>query len=120
MIEVMKGLPDNVVGLSAKEEVTGNDYDTVLIPLVSEKIKKHGKVRMLYQLGPDFAGYDAAAIWDDTMFGMSHMFDFEKVAVVSDVEWIRNATRFFGVLLPCPVKTFDNKDLAAAKTWIIA
>ncbi len=118
MIEVMPDLPDNVLGLSATGEVTGQDYERTLIPAIEARIQRHGKVRVLYHLGPEFTGYTAAAIWDDARLGMSHLFDFEKVAVVTDVDWCRHAVRLFGLLIPCPVKLFANAELAAATAWI--
>jgi hypothetical protein len=118
MIELMSGLPDNVLGLSASGEVTAQDYERTLIPAIEERIKRHGKVRVLYHLGPAFTGYSMGAMWDDAKVGMSHLFDFEKIAVVTDVDWCRHAVRLFGLLIPCPVKLFANADLAAAKAWV--
>ena len=48
MIEIIQGLPDNVVAVTASGKVTGEDYDSVLIPVIEEKLKKHDKIRVLY------------------------------------------------------------------------
>jgi hypothetical protein len=37
MIEIIQGLPDNVVGVVGSGTVTGEDYSNVLIPAVKEK-----------------------------------------------------------------------------------
>ena len=63
MIELMAGLPENVLGLSAKGEVTGEDYEQILIPAVEERTRRRGKIRLLYHLGPAFTGYTASALW---------------------------------------------------------
>ncbi len=118
MIELMPGLPDNVVGLSAIGEVTAQDYEQTLIPTVEARIRRHRKVRVLYHLGPAFTGYTMAAMWDDARLGMGHLFDFEKVAVVTDVDWCRHAVRLFALLIPCPVKLFANAELGAAEDWV--
>ena len=118
MIELMSGLPENVVGLSAIGEITGQDYEQTLIPAIEERIRRHGKVRVLYHLGPAFAGYTAAAMWDDAKLGLSHLRDFEQIAVVTDVDWCRYAVRLFAPLIPCPVKLFANAELAAAEDWV--
>jgi hypothetical protein len=118
MIELMSGLPDNVLGLSASGEVTAEDYVRTLIPAIEERIGRHGKIRLLYHLGPAFTGYSMGAMWDDAKVGMAHLFDFEKIAVATDVDWCRHAVRLFGLLIPCPVKLFANADLAAAKAWV--
>ena len=50
--------------------------------------------------------------------GMHHMFDFERVGVVTDVTWIARGVRWFGFTIPGQVKVFPYADLDAAKTWI--
>lgn len=118
MLEFIQGMPDNVIAVSAGGKVTGEDYEKVLVPAIEEKLKKHGKIRMLYMLGPEYAGFTAEAMWDDAKVGIRHMTAFEKVAVVSDVGWIVNATKFFSFMIPCPVKVFGNDRLDEAKSWI--
>ena len=50
LIELMQGLPDNVIGAIYSGTVTGKDYDDVLIPVFKEKLKKYGKLRFIYQI----------------------------------------------------------------------
>ncbi len=50
MIEIMQGLSENVIAVSVSGEVTGEDYKNVLIPAVEDKIKKYGKVLILYHM----------------------------------------------------------------------
>jgi hypothetical protein len=40
MMEIIQGLPENVVGVTASRTVTGEDYDNVLITAIDEKPKK--------------------------------------------------------------------------------
>lgn len=82
----LKDLPRSVIGFSAEGTVTGEDYKTVLIPAVEEALTSGGKIRFLYVLGPDFKTYAPGAMWDDTLFGARHYFDFEKIACVTDHE----------------------------------
>lgn len=118
MIELMDGLPDNVLGFSATGKVTGADYETVLIPQVEEKLTKHDKIRLLYHLGPAFEGFEAAAMWDDAKVGLHHMLSWERIALVSDVDWLRMAVTTWGFVMPAKVKVFDNDALDEAKAWI--
>ena len=75
--------------------MTKADYDTVLVPAVAEALRTHDKIRLYYETGDDFAGIDAAAAWEGFKVGMEHLTRWERVAVVSDVEWIRGAVRAF-------------------------
>jgi hypothetical protein len=118
MIEKITDLPDNVLGFTAKGKLTANDYESVIVPAVEAMFSRLGKVRFLYHLGEDFTGIEAAAAWDDTKVGLKHWTGWEKIAVISDVEWIRWAVKIFGLAMPGHVRLFPNHDLTEAKRWI--
>lgn len=118
MIEVIPDLPDHVVGVTAKGKVTGADYESVIIPLVEEKLKKRSKINLLYHIGHEFTGMDAEAAWEDTKVGLRHFKSWEKIAVVTDVDWIRWAMNIFGVVMPGHVKIFANDQLAEGRKWV--
>ena len=54
MVERIPGLPDNVLGFTAKGTVTANDYESTIIPAVEALFSRQGRVRFLYHLGEDF------------------------------------------------------------------
>lgn len=118
MMNLIKDLPENVVGVSAKGKVNAEDYKQVLIPAVEEALKKRNKVRFYYELGSEFTGMEIGAMWEDFTFGMGHLKNWERIAVVTDNEWIKHSVQAFGFMLPCPVKVFADKDAPAAKAWI--
>jgi len=118
MIERIQNLPDNVLGFTAKGTVTGSDYEKVINPAVEASLSKQEKVRFLYHLGEEFTGFDAAAMWEDASIGLKHLGSWERIAVVTDVEWIRAAVKVFGVMLPGRIRIFSNRDFDAARTWL--
>jgi hypothetical protein len=118
MVEKIPDLPDNVLGFTAKGTVTAHDYEAVIIPAVEALFSRRSKVRFLYHLGEDFSGFEPGAVWDDTKLGLKHLGGWERMAVVSDVEWIRAAVKIFGVAIPGHVRVFHNRELAAATRWI--
>jgi hypothetical protein len=118
MVTQISDLPDNVLGFTAKGTVTANDYESVIIPAVEALFSRRSKVRFLYHLGEDFSGFEAAAIWDDTKLGLKHLAGWERMAVVSDVDWIRAAIKIFGLAIPGHVRVFHNRELAQATRWI--
>jgi hypothetical protein len=118
MIERIPDLPDNVLGLTAKGTVTAKDYESVIIPAVEAMLAAQGKVRFLYHLGEEFTGIEAAAAWDDTKLGVKHARGWEKMALVSDVEWIRGAVKIFGLAIPGHVRVFHNREFDEAKRWV--
>lgn len=118
MIKMIPNLPDNVLGFNAKGRVTASDYKKIIIPAVETLLSRRGKARFLYQLGDDFSGFEAAAMWDDTKLGFKHLAGWERIAIVSDVEWIRAALRIFGLAIPGHIRIFHNRELAEATRWI--
>ena len=118
MIELITDLPDRVLGLKASGEVTADDYKSVLVPAIEEKLSAQKKVRLLYVIGDEFEGYSGGAAWEDAKVGMKHLTSFERVAVVTDVDWIENMIKAFGFALPGEVRVFDDDDLEDARQWI--
>lgn len=118
MVEPIGDLPENVIAFEAKGKVTAVDYETILIPVVEQTLKKHPKVRLLYHLGDAFSGFEVQALWDDAKLGLRHLTSWERIAVVTDVGWISAATRAWGVAAPGVVRVFPNSELRAAKEWV--
>jgi len=118
MIELMTDLPERVLGLRASGQVTAEDYKTILVPAIEEKLTQHRKVRLLYVIGDEFKGYTGGAAWEDAKIGMKHLTSFERVAVVTDVDWIESMVKAFGFAFPGEVRVFDDDDLDEARRWI--
>ena len=116
--EVLDGYPDDVAAFRAEGVITRDDYQKTLIPVLEERISAQGKVKLLYWCGEEFEGFSAGAMWDDARFGLTHWGDFSKIAVVSDIEWVRQSVRFFAPLMRASVQVFHNAEIEDAKSWI--
>jgi hypothetical protein len=69
MIQIIDGLPDNVVGIVAKGRVTNQDCDKILRPAMEHSLKRHDKVRLYYEINSRFPG----AAWEDLKIGIEDM-----------------------------------------------
>jgi hypothetical protein len=118
MITISDGTAENLVIAVAHGKLTGEDYEKVLVPAIEAKLKTHKKIRLLFQLDRDYSGITAEAAWDDAKFGITHRTVYDAVAAVTDVHWIADAVKLFGVFLRCPVKVFGNDQLAEAMEWV--
>jgi hypothetical protein len=118
MLTPIWGLPDKVIGFEASGRVTNDDYKERMIPALEKAIAESGPIRFLFVLGDAFEGYEPTAMWDDTFFGLKHIKDFEKIAVVTDDALYAGAIRLFSSLMPCEVKVFPLSERDAAKAWI--
>jgi len=119
VIETLKDFPDNVAAFVCHGRVTKDDYETVLIPDIKEMLARHDKLRVYYETAADFSGVDLGAVWDDTKVGLGHFFSWERLAVVTDVDWIKHTVNFFGFLMPAQLRTFSTTEAAAAREWIV-
>jgi hypothetical protein len=121
VIKILEDFPDNVTAFAIHGHVTKNDYDTVLIPDFEDKLRRHTKVRIYCEIATDITGFDPAAVWEDTKFGFGHFFDWERCAVVGDVEWVRHVTKFsefLRFLWPGQYRSFSESEAAKAREWI--
>jgi|SRR5579884_2236756 len=120
MIELLSGFPDNVVAARASGRLSRNDYVNVLIPAVDRALARRDKIRCYYELGAELQGVEVGAMWEDFRIGLEHLRAWERVAVVTDVEWMHTAVHAFRFLMPGTVRVFGTADAPEAKRWISA
>jgi SpoIIAA-like len=120
MIEILPGYPDQVLAVSGTGHVSERDYRDVLIPEADARIGRHGRVRLLYLLGHGYDGLDPTAAWSDLKFGVSRWSKFGRIALVTDVAWIKNAARLFAPFFHHAFRIFDVAELEEASAWIRA
>ena len=120
MIRLLTDFPENVLAVACEGHVTRKDYEDVLIPAVASALLRHPKLRIYYEVTPQFSGIDAGAVWEDFRVGMEHLSRWEQMAVVTDVEWIRLAMNAFRFLLPAKLRVFSVGEIDEARRWITA
>ena len=120
MLEPIAGFKDEVVALRGTGTVSADDYRTVLAPAVSKATAGGQKARLLLDFGEGFEGYDAGALMADAGLGIGHMGSFERIAVVTDADWLRGAIHLFGGLIPGEVRLFTASQSPEAREWIEA
>ncbi len=120
MIQQLKDFPDNVLAFACHGHVTKDDYDTVLVPAVTEALQSHKKVRLYYQTSSDFSGIQPGAMWEDFKVGVEHLTHWERFAVVTDIDWIKHTMQFFSFLMPGTLKLFPLSEADKAREWITA
>jgi len=118
MLRAMTDMPPGTIGFQAVGEVEDDDWEEAVEPVLRREIAAGRKVRLLYLLGPEARDVEGDAMRADTGFRARHATSFERVAVVSDEDWIRPAVGALSFLLPGKAKGFRVRDVAAAKTWL--
>ena len=116
MIEIINGLPDNVVAFVATGRITTTDCDKVLVPAVKKSLKHHDKIRLYYELGCRFPG----AAWEDLDMETLRTQQWERVAVVTDVSWIRHTVKALRFLIPTDIRVFPTIQAEEGRDWVAA
>ncbi len=73
------------IHLTVTSKLKKEDYD-IFVPEIDQQIEQYGKVNMLLEL-IDFHGWTASTAWKDTKFGVRHLCDIERLAIVGDKTW---------------------------------
>ncbi|CAG37234.1 SpoIIAA family protein [Desulfotalea psychrophila] len=118
MIEKIADLPEGTIGFKMTGKITKDDYEKVVNPAIECGLIENNRLKMLCQMGPEFDGYTSGAAWDDTQLGLKHWKGFERLAIVSDVPWVKTLLRAMAFTLPCPVKIFELDEYLQARLWL--
>ncbi|WP_232011251.1 STAS/SEC14 domain-containing protein [Mycobacterium shigaense] len=119
---MLEDFPDDVAAFAFHGHVSKADYDTVLVPAFEDKLSRHHKVGIYFEIAPDFGSFGAGAIWADSKFDIGHYFDWDRCAIVSDVDWVKKVANFselFGFLWPGRYRTFSGSQADEARKWIV-
>jgi hypothetical protein len=124
MIEEIQDMPAGTIGLRVWGSVTRDDYVDVLMPALTKAAEESGEIRLVFQIGPDFQHFTPGMMGTDVTtglsFGVKHWSAWERMAVVTDVEWLRHSMQMFGWMTPGDARLFGLDELAEAKEWVAA
>jgi SpoIIAA-like len=118
MLRRMTEMPAGTIGFEAIGDLEDDDWEESVEPVLLREMAEGQKVRLLYLLGPEAREIERDAMTADTGFRARHATSFERVAVVSDEDWMRPALGALSFLLPGKARAFPVRDLAAAKAWL--
>jgi hypothetical protein len=118
MLRRIPDMPAGTIGFEAIGEVEDDDWENTVEPVLRDEIADGRKVRLLYLLGRDTREVEGDAMRADAGFRARHASSFERVAVVSDEDWMRPALSALSFLLPGKAKGFPVREIAAAKSWL--
>jgi len=116
MLELIEGLPGNVVGIAVSGRLTMQDCQDVLVPAMQKSLKRHEKIRLYYELNSRFPG----AAWDELDLGLEHASRCERVAIVTDIGWVRLTVKALRFLIPSEIRVFPTDQADEGRAWIRA
>ena len=115
MLSPLTDLPAGVVGFEASGKLEEKDYVDVLMPAL-QAAAAAGEVRVVIVM-PKFEGLTPGAFWQDLKMGVDHWGKWKRIALVTDVDWMRQGVSWFGWMTPGEVKHFPIAERAEAIAW---
>jgi len=115
MMKELSDLPAGVIGFESSGKIRAEDYRDVVLPVL-ERAAAAGEVRFVIVMR-DFGGMSGGAVWQDLKVGVEHLRAWKRIALVTDITWIRDMTSLFGWMTPGEVKTFHLAELDEAVAW---
>ncbi|WP_373055696.1 STAS/SEC14 domain-containing protein [Zunongwangia sp. H14] len=109
-------LADNVIGFiidsNVDEEIAESLQQEVL-----QKMQKYGKVNLFLEIrkGKEIS---TKAFLKNVLFNIRHSGDFHKIAIVSDLKWLKGAMSFKDILVAAEIQNFPNNERLTALSWI--
>src|ERR1700710_2026340 len=107
----MADIPPGTIGFEAVGEVDDDDFEDTVEPVLRQVIADGRQVRLLYLLGTRLHEYEGDALKQEMKFAVRHPTAYERIAVVSDEEWLRPALRLLSVLVPGQLRGFRVAEL---------
>ncbi len=119
MVEQLE-MPAGTLGFRISGKLTREEYFQLLDP-IREQLERGERVSFLVATAPDFQGLDLGALWEDVKVagtvGLRYRSSWERLAVVTDKDWMRHGIAAFGWLIPGEIRVFDPDELEQAKAW---
>lgn len=107
---------DGIVEIVIDGQVEAADYQAA-IDAIDAMIERHGTVKVLEVL-KDIGWVDPSIWWKDTVWGLTHIRDFGRCAVVTDKGWVGPFARAIGALMPSEVRVFPLGEIEDARQWL--
>ncbi len=120
MIQLIEGAPEGVLAFEAVGEVDSDDYVEVLRPAIEDSLAGDERLRFVFEIGSEFDRFTADAAWDDMALEFAHFRDWQRCALVTDVDWVRHSAKALGWLMGGRLRVFDIDELKAALEWAAA
>ena len=121
VIEPIEDMPEGTLGFRVSGRLERADYTEVLQPALKDAVEQDSGLRSLYLIDK-LEWMDPGALWEDakTSFDLSvaNRADWQRTAVVTDQNWLAEASTAVCLMVPGEFKTFPVAELEPAKAWV--
>lgn len=121
MVELLEDMPPGTLGFRVSGHLTREDYVGTLVPRLREAVQRGEQLRVLYAIGPELH-MEPGALWEDLKaeveLGIKHHELWERIAVVTDIDWLWRAFNLFAWMVPGTMRLFHESEIAPARAWL--
>lgn len=117
MISIIKNAPANVAAFTATGEVDKTDFENTVMPHVKAVTDQYNELNYVLNLETDISNFTMGAWWQDALLGIKNITKWNRAAIVTDKEGIRNFTDIFSKVMPGEFRGFEKDELEAAIQW---
>lgn len=117
MITELNNFPPGVLGFRISGTVTADDF-RIAKERVEQTLKVHDKINFLLVIDTNISNLTPGAWIQDSLMGFSHLFSWEKVAMVSDQDGVRTFIDMFSMLVPGEYRGYAMSELNDAVAWV--
>jgi hypothetical protein len=105
---------DNIISLSVIGHFTLDDYKE-FEEAVLYGIKFQGVVNLLFDLR-DMLSFSVDVAWEEIKFSRAHANDFDRVAILTNNEWVAWSAWINRLFMDTEIRLFD--DVQLAEDWL--
>jgi SpoIIAA-like len=121
LIERVTDLPGGTLGFRASGKIGSDEYRQMIEPIYAA-LERGEKLNVYFELGSNFQGLDLGALWQDLRaagsVGLKHRSSWQRMALVTDKDWVRHGASAFGWLAPGELRLFEPSERDEARAWL--
>ena len=108
---------ERLLGLAIVGKLYPIDYDRINV-LVEEKVRHHGKARLLIEV-VNTEALSIRTLWEDLKASMKLYKDLERVAIIGDQSWLKTSVKLSDLLTPgLELAAFSSTEHQRAIAWL--
>ncbi len=117
MFKILDFTKENLTALQVEGKVTKDDYEK-LSALFEKNEREYDKQKLYFEIDK-IEGITAKALWEDLKIYLTHVKNFEKVAIIGDSDMVKTLTKLSSPFISGDVKFFNIREASKAKDWIM-
>jgi len=118
MVEILKDFPDYVAAYKASGAISKEEYEALVMARVDQVAARHGKINFLVCLHTDMSNYSIGAFLDYLKVSFEHFSKWQRMAIISDEQWLRKSYDIIGLLVHGEIRTYPLSGYEEAKQWV--